>query len=264
MKKLILYFLITFLCYINLNAQTDSTKITPNLLKWNVDSIENRSLPRVIKFLELGVSANAYKGELGNYGQWASSFHVGLKWNKRRNINGRLGLSIGTVIGDNPTYIASGNSENTEVNTFFKASILSVHYELQINLINKDRYKVYFSQGLGLFRFVSENENEENLLDLQSTRASNETYNIISTMFPTGLGASYFFRNGYSFGLQASFLNHFTDYLDNISILGDSGQNDNTLMIRFHLSVPLKKTNPLKIPKRHKLVSPRDIFDIFE
>lgn len=264
MKKITLYFLSIFLGYNTLTAQIDSTQTSPEVITWNIDSVKNRSLPRVIKFLELGVSANAYKGELGNYEKWASSFHIALRWNQRRNVNGRLALSMGTVIGDDPTFVPSSNSENIEVNTFFKANVLTVHYELQLNLINRENYKLYFSQGLGLFRFASENENEESLQDLQSTRANNETYNIINPIFPTGLGMSYYFKNGYSFGLQASFLNHFTDYLDNISLLGDSEQNDNTLMIRFHLAVPLKKTNPSKIPQKYKIVSPRDVFDIYE
>ena len=58
-------------------------------------------------------------------------------------------------------------------------------------------------------------------------------------MLPTQVGANYFFKNTMGVGLQVGVLNPQTDYLDNISQLGNLENNDKVLSIRLMLIISI-------------------------
>lgn len=97
---------------------------------------------------------------------------------------------------------------------------------------------VYLSQGIGFIHFSPEDDEGNSLADLPNTREDQETYRQESFMLPTNVGVLYLLPNQYGVSVQAGFYNPMTDYLDNISQLGDSG-NDNILAIRFAFYIPL-------------------------
>jgi hypothetical protein len=202
----------------------------------STDSIVDLSRPKIPFFLELGISANAYNGDLSTYQKWSACYHAGLKFNRNRLINSRLGFSFGFITGDNRFYEFSGGNPNN----FFRSSLFSVDYEMQINLYRKSNFQVYTNIGLSLFRFQVKNEEGQNLFDILDSRAENEVFanNVIA--FPIGLGATYILKNGYGLGCQASLLNTQTDYLDNISLWGTKAGNDNVLRFKFYIYAPLK------------------------
>ena len=180
----------------------------------------NKTLPRITRFLEVGVSANAYRGELNPaFQKWTSSFHIAYRMNRHRYLNGRFGLSIGSLTGEdlNYSFTSTDPEENGVPNNFFKASLITFHYELQFNLLKTRRYMVYLSQGFGIYRFAVKNDEGQDLLGIQTSRARNENYNNFAVMLPSGIGAAYRLANGYSLGIQATILNQQTDYVDNIS-----------------------------------------------
>lgn len=215
----------------------------------------NKTLPRITRFLEVGVSANAYRGELNPaFQKWTSSFHIAYRMNRHRYLNGRFGLSIGSLTGEdlNYSFTSTDPEENGVPNNFFKASLITFHYELQFNLLKTRRYMVYLSQGFGIYRFAVKNDEGQDLLGIQTSRARNENYNNFAVMLPSGIGAAYRLANGYSLGIQATILNQQTDYVDNISQLSTDNRRDNTLMVKFFLFAPITRIPVKKVSQKRK------------
>ncbi|HEY8401924.1 MAG TPA: hypothetical protein VIK89_11715 [Cytophagaceae bacterium] len=196
---------------------------------------------KVTRFAEAALSANSYKGDLhSNYQKWTGAFHAGILLNHKYRLNGHFGLMAGTIMGDNADYQFTDNSGNTATpNTFFKTSIIALNYDIHLNLLKKNNYIVYLTQGAGLLRFSPKNELNEELTGQFNTRAKNETYSNITLFFPTGIGAIYLFPNGYGAGFQATYLNTTSDYLDNISQYGHRQKKDNVLSYRFSFYIPI-------------------------
>lgn len=203
--------------------------------------LQAQKAPRMVY---VGVSANAYKGDLQNsYEKYTSIFHVGLKLNKKKRLNGNIGLGYGNINGQsiNPRFKTSENTVSP--NRYFKTSIFTVHYNIQYNFIKNDHWIVYLSQAIGIIRFNPKDKFNVNLQDQLSTRASNETYGNTSLMLPTKVGFIYLFDNEFGAGFEAGFLNTLTDYLDNISQMGTKDGNDNLLQFKFSFYVPLGVEN---------------------
>jgi hypothetical protein len=196
---------------------------------------------QVSRFLEIGVSANAYRGDLGIANpKWSSAFQAGLKLNFKKRFNSHFNIAIGNITGQNPEY----RFENTDTiaatpNLFFKTNFVAANYDLQVHLLKYKGIMVFVSQGIGLIRYEPKDANNQSLGDNFDSRVANETYGNISLLWPTQAGVNYIFNNGYGVGLQAGWLNPQTDYLDNISQWGNRKKKDNTLWVRFSFMVPL-------------------------
>lgn len=202
---------------------------------------------QVSKFLELGVSPLSYKGDLSQgYEKWTSAFNLGLKRNNKKTWNGHFNLMIGTITGQNPNY---DFATTATPNKFFKASLVSVNYDLQYNIIKKDNFILFISQGIGLMRFTTKDEDNNDLADKFSTRAKNETFNNISFIFPHHIGVIYLFKNNYGAGFQLGRLTPGTDYLDNISQLSSYKKPDNIFAFRFSFYAPLTYKEQVEIKK---------------
>ncbi len=214
----------------------------------------NLSRPLIPRLLELGASANAYRGDLGSYQGWSPMVHAAIRFNQDKRINHRIGGGIGYITGDDRFYTFRDTEGNlTTPNTFFRTRVLSVVYELEYNLIKRRNFRVYLSQGIGLFRFQAQNEARENLIDLSFTRPFDESYGNISLQLPSGVGSMYLFKNGFGLSAYLGIINTQTDFLDNISAWGKQSGNDNVLRVRFSVLVPLKKEPTRQFPSTRKL-----------
>lgn len=194
------------------------------------------------KEILLGVGPAAYKGDLSNsYDKWSSVAYIGLKFNRFKKINGNFTLSIGSVTGQNINYgFDDGSAVSPTPNNFFRTTLVALNYELHYNIINKDKFKLYISQGVGVVRFDPQDEFNTSLVDQPSTRALGETYASISLFFPTQIGILYYLPNDYSVGMQAGYWGTTTDYLDNISQWSNSKGSDNVLSVRFEIHIPIE------------------------
>jgi hypothetical protein len=198
------------------------------------------------KYVEMGISATAYKGDLAHsYEKFSSCFHLNLHFKKNdRRVNPYVGLMIGNVTGQNPRYsfAASDTTAATPTpNKFFKTSLFSVNFGFLISIIKKENFNFYIGQGFGVMRLNPKDEDNKSLADQFNTRAYNETFNNFTIMLPTFAGITYRFKNDYRVGFQAGWLNPMTDYIDNISLWGDRQKKDNILSYKFSFYVPLKK-----------------------
>ena len=227
-------------------AQNPSNQIfrKDSLLNINQDTtIKKVNNIKYLRFLEIGVGATAYKGDLNSrYDYFASSLQIGIKFNKKKRLNSHLNLTIGSVVGQNYQYKFTGlNNMVTTPNQYFKTSIFSFQYDLQYNFIKKTNFILYMSQGIGFLRFVPKDEEGKELQDQRNTRAADETYNNTTLTLPLSFGAMYILKNGYGFGVQASYLFPQTDYIDNISVWGSESGKDKIAIVKFWLAVPLAK-----------------------
>ena len=196
-----------------------------------------------------GFSMNQYRGDLSTPNvKYTGSLALGLQLNRKKRLNGSFGISYGKITGQNSLYEFKAN-ENATPNRFFSSSIVSLQYDLHYNILKKERYILYLSQGFGILRYNPEDDRDRNLLDRFETRAPNEIYSNTSVMLPSSLGLIYFLPNQWGLGLQAGYLNPLTDYLDNIGQWGTKSGNDNVLKFRFALYVPMKARESLTTDK---------------
>lgn len=188
-----------------------------------------------------GLGAGHYLGDLGsglNGGQLAIS--IGLKLNKNKRLNSNLIVNIGSLKGNELDYsFDDGSGTPTTPNESFETSYISLNYEAHLNIIHKEKFQLYISQGIGIFRFVPKDTEGDNLADQPGTRALGEDYRNISIMLPSQIGLVYYLPNEFGLGIQGGYLNPMTDYLDNISNWGKDSGNDKVLYYRMSLSIPI-------------------------
>jgi len=196
--------------------------------------------------LIVGFGGTSYRGDLTNrFESWGGTFHAGLVFNKKKRINGYLHLMIGGVRGNSNSYVTNSNQTNqtnqtNQPNSYFKTSLISFGYELRINILKRKSYRLYVSPGVALLHFDPKDEYNHPLVNQLLTRAPRETYSNVALMLPTKIGGAYFLDKGYGIGCDIGFLNPLTDYIDNISQLGNRKKKDNLLQINLLLYIPLK------------------------
>ena len=180
-----------------------------------------------------------YSGELGNYDNTSGSLNIGVQFNKKKKLNGSLNFGLGSASGQDVNFGSQASlSTDPDPNNFFKSQFVYFSYELKYHLIKRADYHIYISQGLGVFRFNPQDDLGNDLQDLNNTRNTDETYRNATVMLPIGVGGTYFLPNKFGIGLQMGFYNTLTNYLDNISELGDES-GDNLLGIRLAVYAPL-------------------------
>ncbi|MEJ2003573.1 MAG: hypothetical protein P8X57_01100 [Cyclobacteriaceae bacterium] len=184
----------------------------------------------------IGLEIPSYTGDLNRYAQFNSGFTAGFRLNQRKNLNGQFLLSVGTLKGDNRRLDILPGSESP--NTFFRTSFIEVTYQLHYYLLQRNHFRLYAGIGAGFLRFQPMDNEGTPLSDLPGTRAGNETYRNITLALPVKLGGQYIFDNQFGVSFEAGWHNPLTDYLDNISELGNGGL-DNILFLRVNLMVPL-------------------------
>jgi len=203
---------------------------------WSQDSQTKKK-----REVHLGLGPASYSGDLGSaYASSSLLINFGLKLNKDKRLNGNIKVSIGSVTGQELDYTTRDNSGIIATpNTFFKNNFFGLNYEAQYNLIDKEKLKIYISQGIGLFRFEPKDEKGNSLIDQPSTRPIGESYRNLIIQLPTQIGAKYYLPNDFAFGIQLGFINPITDHLDNLGIWGNKNGNDNILSLQFEIHAPI-------------------------
>ncbi|SDJ76755.1 hypothetical protein SAMN05421823_10160 [Catalinimonas alkaloidigena] len=198
------------------------------------------------RWLEVGLSANAYKGDLSaTYRQWTPLYHAALHFNRKKRLNGSLQLAVGRITGQSlqPRFTEDIPAERNP-NTSFTTSLVAAQYALRLNVISREHFKLYVMQGAGLLRYAPKDQEGKRLADQSATRAPNENYGVVTLMLPTSLGAVYTFPNYYGVGFQAGWFNAMSDYLDNVGTYGTRQGNDRIASYRFMFWIPLDAQQP--------------------
>lgn len=191
-------------------------------------------------YINGGPAIMKYNGELGSYDNSSGSIQLGLQFNKKEKINGALNIGFGSITGQDINFGPRAEISTAPTpNRFFKSNFIFINYEVHYNFIKKENFNLYFSQGAGFFRFNPQDDLDNDLQELPETRSEGETYRNAALMLPTSVGGMYFLDNDFGVGLQFGFYNTLTSYLDNISELGDGG-NDNILFFKLAVYAPLQ------------------------
>jgi len=190
--------------------------------------------------LSVGVSHNAYRGDLGDtYQSGGLAVNVGYMFSHSKKLHGGLHAAIGTFSGYKLSNTSPDFGADVLSNTYFRSSFVSVYYSLQYDIIRRERWLLYVSQGLGVMQFNPRDEFGNALPDNPETRAENESYGTAAALLPTQAGIDYYLPNRLGIGLKVGWLNTTTDYLDNVSQLGDKAGNDNVLQVMLQVHIPL-------------------------
>jgi hypothetical protein len=194
------------------------------------------------KYLVLGLNTVAYKGSLqSTYARWTPAYQIGIRFEKKKILNGMFSVTFGSVIGEDRAYkLPSKANQSLVPVSRFKTSFFSLHYEAQLLLFRYKGLKLFASQGIGLFRFSVKDWEGNNLATKDRTRNKAETYRENVASLPTQLGLQYNFNNNMTLGFQAGLMNTFTDYLDNMKELSNNNNSDNVAVYRFQFHYPLK------------------------
>lgn len=194
------------------------------------------------RMLELGFGMNSYKGDLSSsFDKYSPTAHLGIYFHSEKRINFYLSGYIGNLNAQSTEYISPVINKSPK--TFVETAIYGAQFEVLLNIYKKENFKFYLYQGLGIVSFSPKDaEGEDLTLDTNfEYRADGEEYSQMALTLPTGVGLLYVFKNGYSLGLKANLLNPQTDYLDNMSQLGDGGEsNDQVFQTKLSFYIPLK------------------------
>ncbi len=191
-------------------------------------------------------SASGLRGDLNSrYRTWLPGWHVGLRFNRKKQLNGTFQFGTGRVVSEKlNVFFSSNDIPRPEPVNYVSTRFFTVGYDLQANVFRYKNILAYASLGFHLLQFNPKDKEGKSLSgeDRNKTRARGETYGNISTCFPTLVGITYFFKNQMGLGLQAGWLNQTTGYLDNMKQLGESGRRDNVATFRFQFFSPLSST----------------------
>ena len=172
-----------------------------------------------------------------SYDKWTPAIRVGILYNKRKRINGAVRASLGYVVGENLDRYLQGQPEKP--NTYFNTTVFTLQYDLRYNLLKRNWGLWYISQGFGIIRFTPHDRNGDPLVDNKASREQGEEYNDLSTILPTVFGFVWLHKSGFGLGLEAGWLNLTTDYIDNVSALSNSNQEDNIATININVLIPV-------------------------
>lgn len=200
-------------------------------------------IARPSKSIEVGLGMYAYRGDLSaSFDYYNAGVHFGMLFHKHKRFNGRIYVFMSSISSGNANYtFLQADGTQATPNSFFKTSLFGLGYDLSLLLYEYKRFKLQFSQGIGLMRFVPKDQQDVKLEEQFETRAQGETYSLLSFSLPTQLSLTYSPKIPLAFAMRVGFQNNTSDYLDNISDWGTRKKKDNILFYRLSVILPLNK-----------------------
>ena len=193
------------------------------------------------RYIAFGPTITSYKGDLNSsYSNMNGGIHLMIIPEKDKLIQTSLELNIGRVVGENHRYYSLSHP-TLQPNTFFQTNYSSFSLNIRAYLIRKENVKVYIGQGFGAIRYTPKDAYGNKFSDSISTRHSSErSYRNLSIILPRTLGVAYKLKNGYQVSLDINQQAPRTDYIDNISVLGEEKRKkDKILQCRFSILIPI-------------------------
>jgi len=224
-RRYFLYFNFLLVLCFNLEAKSDST---------------------VQRYIVGSFATNSFRGDLSSrYRIWLPGWQVGVKFNRKKALNGTFQFGVGRVEAERLNLIfTSKELPKPEPVNYVSTGFFTLGYDLQLNFYRSRRILTYASFGFHLIRFNPKDIDGKSLSgeDRNRTREKGETYGNISSCFPTLIGFSYFFTNQVGIGVQAGWINQSTGYMDNMKQLGESNRRDNVATFRIQVFSALRQT----------------------
>lgn len=209
----------------------------------------------VNRFVFAGMGIHAYRGDLSaSFQGYRPGVLLGVRWNNAKRLNSAFQFSYYQVAGQDASFKAL-NENQLPANNYFVTRVFGLQYNLNINILKREHLWVYVAPGLGLMNFSPKDEQNQSLVEQQSTRAEGEFYGDFALMFPSKVGVVYRLKNGLRVGLDWGLAFQQTDYIDNISELSVRSVPDNLMQVAAALYVPFnsrKKPAFKQIPEGYE------------
>jgi len=183
------------------------------------------------QYTEIGLMAGTsnYQGDLSpanlrtSFGRTHASFGAFGRYNMNNYFSVKLGLTYGTISGDDA-------DNNRSRNLDFKSDLLDVSVTGEINILGYQPYALervftpYAFIGIGLVHFNPRTQYNDEWVELQPQGtegqgiSGNESkYNLVQVVIPFGGGLKYAINDKWNLGIELGFRKTFTDYLDDVS-----------------------------------------------
>jgi hypothetical protein len=211
------------------------------LLVWSPRKISAQQPTRAIV---AGFSSWQYSGSYAGSQPLNAGFFVGFKTNKARYFNTRFELGFGRAQGQSMTFANLYGNSNQGPSPSFITDIYYGGLDLNLNILKKPSHTLYITGGIGLMRFDPKDGQGNGLATINTTRQLGEAYSQSSVWFPLGIGATYWILNGPGIGLQVTYQNPSTRYIDNVDKLSPNSVADQLFVTRVSIFIPLPASKP--------------------
>ena len=177
--------------------------------------------------LGLGMFGTAYRGDLTIDGEalhrFYPGFNVSLQFASEKLITPQLNFGFGRFVAQNRNLEPVGG---ISPNTFTDTRIFFVDFRLKARFLRTGYLHPYLATGIGLLGYTPKDAEGKTLLENFTSRQEGETYGTVTASFPLSLGIELDLHPLLTWGLEYSFRPTSSDYLDNISALGQRSGND--------------------------------------
>ncbi len=211
------------------------------LLVWG---LRKTSAQQPTRAIVAGFSSWQYSGSYSGSQPLNAGFFVGFKTNKARYFNTRFELGYGRAQGQSMTFANLYGNSNQGPSPSFITDIFYGGLDLNLNILKKPSYTLYLTGGIGLMRFDPKDGQGNGLTTINTTRQLGEAYSQSSVWFPLGIGGNYWIPNGPGIGLQVTYQNPGTRYIDNVDKLSPIAVADQLFVTRVSIFIPLPASKP--------------------
>ncbi|MEM7367424.1 MAG: hypothetical protein AAF587_02415 [Bacteroidota bacterium] len=237
-------------------ARTISTTSPPDQV--SSDSPPSHSAPKPTgMILGLGLTGTSYYGDLNHLADAAGhppshvAFHPGVNISFRKTTARRiipvLHVGYGKFVSQNdallPAPFRLGETDTLLLPNSYAETVL-IYGQIQLRLAILPltyKFQPYVSVGVGGLMFAPRAEDGILLYRKKTTRSPDETeYGTLTYSFPFSAGFEYFLSHRIGLHLAYSYRINGSDYLDNISQLGNHKGNDRLHQIELGILVPVQ------------------------
>ena len=189
--------------------------------------------------LGIGLLGTSYAGDLTVNSSPLERFSAGaslsLQFASEKLISPQLNGGFGRFTAQDRDIEAV---DGIQPNTFVETPFFFVDLRLKARFLREKGVHPYLSVGIGMLGYTPRDGEGNNLLDNYSSRQDGETYGSISANFPLSAGLEIRFSPILNLGLEYTMRATTTDFLDNISALGQKEGNDklHSLLLSLYLT----------------------------
>lgn len=230
MKKLSAILVLFLLLAVNLSAQAPA--------------------PKPLR-LGIGLMATGYAGDLtvnsSPFERFSAGASLSLQFASEKLISPQLNGGFGKFSAQDRDIAAV---EGIQPNTFVETPFFFVDLRLKARFLRQTSFNPYLSIGIGMLGYTPRDGDGNSLLDNYSTREEGETYGSISANFPLSAGMEIKLSPILLVGLEYTYRATTTDFLDNISALGQADGNDKLHSLLLSLGLTFDPDHLFATPLR--------------
>ncbi len=201
--------------------------------------------------LGIGLLAAGYAGDLTvnshPFERFSAGASLSLQFASEKLISPQLNGGFGKFSAQDRDIAAV---EGVQPNTFVETPFFFVDLRIKARFLRETGFNPYISAGIGMLGFTPRDGMGNSLLDNYSTRQEGETYGSITANFPLSAGFEVKLSPILLVGLEYTYRVTTTDYLDNISALGQKEGNDNLQSILLSLGLTFDPDHLFDTPLR--------------